>query len=185
MHYLAYLSQNTAYLYIIFQSSILTRLKTVLFKKNAKNISYLCVISSPFSADHLTNSCIFLHPVFCWASIIVGQEINAIEFLSADGNTYEVTVDLRGVTNIPEGAELVVKDVAQSEYDNYLNKAAKALKTNADAFTYAKLLDISIVYEGQKIQPNGKVGVEIQLKDGEDISNPQVVHFGQKIRLYR
>ena len=116
-------------------------------------------------------------------SIIVGQEINAIEFLSADGNTYEVTVDLRGVTNIPEGAELVVKDVAQSEYDNYLNKVAKVLKTDADAFTYAKLLDISIVYGDQEIQPNGKVGVEIQLKDGEDISNPQVVHFGQKTEV--
>lgn len=87
------------------------------------------------------------------------------------------------MTNIPEGAELVVEDVTQSEYDSYLNEAAKALKTNADAFTYAKLLDISIVYEGQEIQPNGKVGVEIQLKDGEDISNPQVVHFGQKTEV--
>ena len=87
------------------------------------------------------------------------------------------------MTNIPEGAELVVEDVAQSEYDNYLNKAAKALKTDADAFTYAKLLDISIVYENQEIQPNGTVGVEIQLKDGEDISNPQVVHFGQETEV--
>jgi uncharacterized repeat protein (TIGR02543 family) len=112
---------------------------------------------------------------------IVGQGINTVEYLSAaDGKTYEVTVDLRGVTNIPEGAELVVEDVTQSEYDKYLNQAAKALKTNADAFTYAKLLDISIVYEGQKIQPNGTVGVEIQLKDSEDISNPQVVHFGKE-----
>ena len=116
--------------------------------------------------------------------VIVGQSINTVEYLSAaDGKTYEVTVDLRGVTNIPEGAELVVEDVTQSEYDSYLNEAAKALKTNADAFTYAKLLDISIVYEGQEIQPNGKVGVEIQLKDGEDISNPQVVHFGQKTEV--
>jgi uncharacterized repeat protein (TIGR02543 family) len=114
---------------------------------------------------------------------IVGQNINTIEFLSADGNMYEVTVDLRGVTNIPEGAELVVEEVAQSEYDNYLNKVAKALKTDADAFTYAKLLDISIVYNGQEIQPNGTVGVEIQLIDGEDISNPQVVHFGQKTEV--
>ena len=117
-------------------------------------------------------------------STIVGQGINTVEYLSAaDGKTYEVTVDLRGVTNIPEGAELVVEDVTQSEYDSYLNEAAKALKTNADAFTYAKLLDISIVYEGQEIQPNGKVGVEIQLKDGEDISNPQVVHFGQETEV--
>ena len=117
-------------------------------------------------------------------SIIVGQEINTVDYLSpVDGNTYTVSVDLRNVTNIPEGAELVVEDVAQSEYDNYLNKAAKALNTDADAFTYAKLLDISIVYEGQEIQPNGTVGVEIQLKDGEDISNPQVVHFGQKTEV--
>jgi len=87
------------------------------------------------------------------------------------------------VTNIPEGAELIVEDVAQSKYDDYLNQAAAALRTDADAFTYAKLLDISIVYEGQEIQPNGKVGVEIQLKDGKDISNPQVVHFGQKTEV--
>ena len=87
------------------------------------------------------------------------------------------------MTNIPEGARLVVDEVDQSEYDNYLNQVAEALQTTADAFTYAKLLDISIVYEDQEIQPNGKVGVEIQLKDSEDISNPQVVHFGQETEV--
>ena len=117
-------------------------------------------------------------------SRIVGESINTVEYLSAaDGKTYEVSVDLRGVTNIPEGARLVVDEVGQSEYDNYLNQVAEALQTTADAFTYAKLLDISIVYEDQEIQPNGKVGVEIQLKDGEDISNPQVVHFGQETEV--
>ena len=59
---------------------------------------------------------------------------------------------------------------------------AKALGVNADSITKAKLFDISIKKDGKEIQPNGKVGVEIKLK--EDVfENAQVVHFGEQTEI--
>ena len=60
--------------------------------------------------------------------IIVGQNIVTVDYLSADGNTYTVSVDLSDA-NIPEGAYLQVEELSADEAEEYIKEAAKAVKT--------------------------------------------------------
>ena len=115
--------------------------------------------------------------------IIVGQKINTVEYLSADGNTYEIILDLTEVTNIPEGAILEVKELSGKDSEDYIEKAANAIDTKVDSISYAKLFDISIVYNNEKLQPDGPVKVEVTLQDKEKDIHPQVVHFGKKTEV--
>ena len=110
---------------------------------------------------------------------IVGQEIVTVDYLSADGNTYTVSVDLSDA-NIPEGAYLQVKELSDSEAEKYIEEAAKAVDKEAEDLLYSKALDISIIYNNKKIQPDGKVKVEVTLQDKKKDIRSEVVHFGEK-----
>ena len=105
-----------------------------------------------------------------------------VDYLSADGNTYTVSVDLSDA-NIPEGAYLQVKELSDSEAEKYIEEAAKAVDKEAEDLLYSKALDISIVFEGKKIQPNGSVKVDAVLKDKDNNVISQVVHFGEEAEV--
>jgi len=105
-----------------------------------------------------------------------------VDYLSADGNTYTVSVDLRDA-NIPEGAYLQVKELSDSEAEEYIEEAAKAVDTEVKDLLYSKALDISIVYNGEKIQPDGTVKVEVKLQDKKKDVLSEVVHFGDRTEV--
>ena len=48
--------------------------------------------------------------------------------------------------------------------------------------TKLKLFDITLKYGDKEIQPNGKVGVKVELKD-DPIKEPKVVHFGENAEV--
>lgn len=113
---------------------------------------------------------------------VVGTGSLTTTFLSADGKTYEVTVTCDTDANIPAGSELVVSEVEATadKYEEYLASAAEAMDVSADKIAYAKLLDISIVKDGEDITPQTPADVQIRLLDREEINettNLSVFHY--------
>ena len=118
---------------------------------------------------------------------IVGTEVITTEFLSADGNTYEVTVTYGPEAEIPEGAKLIVTEYAEGSRE--FKEAKEALIGNAvdndNGWFYPELreenyvapafvgedggislLDISIVDQtGIEIEPKAPVSVVVKMKE--------------------
>ena len=98
------------------------------------------------------------------------SKMNA-QYTSADGNTYEVTVSYGKDSNIPENAKLQVKEFAKDtdEYNNaynavLTNKQEKGEDVNLDSFNMVAL-DISIIdANGNEIEPDASVSVEMNIK---------------------
>ena len=105
-----------------------------------------------------------------------------VDYLSADGNTYTVSVDLSDA-NIPEGAYLQVEELSDDEAEEYTKEAAKAVDTKVKDLLYSKALDISIIYNNEKIQPDGNVRVEVTLQDKKKDIITEVVHFGDETEV--
>lgn len=114
--------------------------------------------------------------------VIVGTETITVDYLTKDGSTYEITVDLTDVTNIPKEADLAIRELNGDEYDQYLADAAAELGVDVDGIAKAKLFDISIKNGEDEIQPNGTVKVDIKLKD-ETFEKAAVVHFGEETEV--
>ena len=107
-------------------------------------------------------------------------ETITVPFVAGDGTSYEVTVTFGTDAGIPDDAQLVVEEltVDNSQYSAYADQAAAAVGTEVPALSYIKLLDISIVKNGEKITLNAPVDVSIRLMDKEQSENPTVVvHF--------
>ena len=105
-----------------------------------------------------------------------------VDYLSADGNTYTVSVDLSDA-NIPEGAYLQVEELSADEAEEYIKEAAIAVDTKVKDLLYSKALDISIIYNNEKIQPDGNVRVEVTLQDKKKDIITEVVHFGDETEV--
>ena len=120
--------------------------------------------------------------------LIVGTTIEKT-VLASDGHNYQITVTCGPDTGIPEDAELHVSELAGEEYDDYLERTAQALGVESSALGYARLFDIKIVKDGEKIQPAAGtfVDVKIALADKDDsgasAASTQVVHFGSETEL--
>lgn len=111
---------------------------------------------------------------------IVGTGQITVPFKASDGRTYEVTVDFDERADIPEGAQLEVNEVLEgtAAYDSYVEMATNLLRL--DSVNYVKLLDISILKDGQEIQPKVPVSVTVKLLDKDNTdSTPDVIHFGE------
>ena len=113
---------------------------------------------------------------------VVGTGSITTTFLSADGNTYEVTINCNTDANIPAGSELVVSEVeaTNDKYEEYLANAAEAMDVSADKIAYAKLLDISIAKDGEEVTPEKPVDVQIKLLDRESFDENEslnVIHY--------
>ena len=103
----------------------------------------------------------------------VSDEAVAGTLVNTD-TSYRVTVTFSEEAGIPEGAELIVAEKPEAEY---IEQATKALDAGKVAF--AVFLDISIVKDGEEIQPTDDVKVEVVLNEMPSDENGElaVVHF--------
>ena len=113
--------------------------------------------------------------------------------VASDGNTYNITLTYDpDKAGIPENAELKVTEILQevsedpdasSEYDEYLSRAEGALEKN-QRVTFARFFDITIMADGQEIQPATPVEVKIELANeeltAEDTEDVKAVHFSSE-----
>lgn len=101
--------------------------------------------------------------------------------LAADGNTYEINVTYGPEAGIPENAELLVEEIPQGSdlWEAYRKQTAAAL--GADDVRLPGLYDISILVDGQKIEPLTPVNVSIRLANAESGEELHVVHFTEEL----
>ncbi len=91
--------------------------------------------------------------------------------ISDKGDTYEITVTYGEDAQIPDGAELRVTEITETDnaYEDNCTKADKALQAKYDRglLDQTAVFDISIVYEGREIEPaeGSVVLVDIRLQD--------------------
>lgn len=116
---------------------------------------------------------------------VVGSVIEKT-ILASDGRNYTVTVEFGSDAGIPDGTDLAVEEITQFEgvsdvatvYERYADKVSEALGLDSVIFDYARFFDISLVKDGEKIQPaeGSHVNVKIKLADtGSD--SLKVLHF--------
>lgn len=107
---------------------------------------------------------------------IIEVETLVAGVVTASGDSYVVTVSYSENAEIPEGATLEVSEVTEADegYDAYVSATEEAVGATAD---YIRLLDISIMMDGEKIQPAEPVDVKIELADADSEEELSVVHF--------
>ena len=105
------------------------------------------------------------------------------EYVEAQ-KTLKVYVEESGCTitiNAPEGSlpypedELILsaKEIESdtSDFNSYLNEAAQALgMSDAEDISYARFFDISILRNGEEIEPESPVEVKIEYDDAPEVS---------------
>jgi len=135
-------------------------------------------------------------------------QVRTVELSASDGKTYRVTVRYDGSSDIPDDAELVVREITELDdaafyaagisvvaadfareklyYGEYLETAGKLLGGKGGV-KFAKFLDISLrdPENGAEYKPGGKVSVSIKLSDAaiDDETDVGVVHFGKKTEI--
>ncbi len=112
--------------------------------------------------------------------VITGEEfLTGVQ--TAAGGDYAVTVDVPASALIPADAVLTVEEITGEEYDFYYAQTLEAL--GAKSVLFARFFDISLVENGEKIQPaeGSSIDVRIELTDKDDseeaAASTQVVHF--------
>ncbi len=108
--------------------------------------------------------------------------------LAADGKTYDINVSYGPEAEIPEGADLNVREILPEDenFESYLNDAMRAASDESEETPlqteYARFFDIEIVADGQKVEPKSAVSVSISLTDEQaaEQSDLCVVHFDEE-----
>lgn len=108
--------------------------------------------------------------------------------LAADGKTYDINVSYGPEAEIPEGADLNVREILPEDenFESYLNDAMRAASDESEETLlqteYARFFDIEIVADGQKVEPKSAVSVSISLTDEQaaEQSDLCVVHFDEE-----
>ena len=107
--------------------------------------------------------------------------------IDAKGDTWEITVTYDEDAQIPDGAELNVREILpeDEEYEELYEEASKKASKNAEkqgieipVVTGARLFDIEIHGKDGKIEPKSPVQVDIRL-EGEKADLLSVVHFAK------
>ncbi|MGI5912548.1 MAG: VWA domain-containing protein [Syntrophomonadaceae bacterium] len=125
------------------------------------------------------------------------------EFITADGETYKITVTYDKDAGIPDGSTLDVRELERGseEYMYYYNESLRqvGLSPEKDPATGkdtignwaeiipglmddARFFDITILHDGQKIEPTKTVDISIQYVNPLNVKEDQVVkaiHFGE------
>ena len=106
--------------------------------------------------------------------------------IDAKGDTWEITVTYGEDAQIPDGAELKVREMLPEDrkYEEYYQQSLKKTRegidteVSSDDFGYAHIFDIEILDQGQKIEPESNVSVTIKLLDvPQENTTLRVVHF--------
>ena|GEM_PF-3371222 len=117
---------------------------------------------------------------------IIGTRVLETSVLTADGETYTITVSFGSEAHIPEDAVLKASEILEgdAEFEEYAKETAKALGISAGSLTHIRMFDISILSgEGEKVQPAAPVQVMIKYQDAALIDEDQtiqVIHFAEK-----
>jgi uncharacterized repeat protein (TIGR02543 family) len=98
--------------------------------------------------------------------VVVETELETT-VITADGETYKITVSYDETAKIPENAYLDVKEILpeNEQYQGYVDDITNKLDTDLN---YVRLFDISIMDGDKKLQPASKVAVRIELDDLTD-----------------
>ena len=95
---------------------------------------------------------------------VIGAETFTEKFLTEDGETYNISVTAGAEAHIPSDAHLEVSEVKEGsdKYNELFSKTEAAVKDGKDvSVPFARFFDISIVKDGEKIQPDAPVEVKI------------------------
>lgn len=104
-----------------------------------------------------------------------------IKVITASGETFTIDVSFTSDSGIPDDAELTATEIMPDdpEYENYCLQAARIL--NEESIARAHFFNIEIFHEGEKIEPEGLVTVNIALDEmPETPEDVAVVHFGEE-----
>ncbi len=107
-------------------------------------------------------------------AVVVTETIET-RYIAADGATYNISVGFGPDSGIPADAQLDVRELTGAASEACLAETAGALRGFED-ITLARFFDITILYEGQPIQPAAPVEVRVTLADGTD-DDVRAVHF--------
>ena len=113
--------------------------------------------------------------------MLVGSETIETKYITADGETYAITMTYSPEAGIPDGATLQVSEIPvdSTEYESYRNMSEQALDEDR-RLTFARFFDITILKDGEEVQPQAAVEVTIEkleeLKD-EKTDDVKAVHF--------
>ncbi len=143
-------------------------------------------VNPEVAEENLKDAVIFQSEKFSIYAIVV--TVIEKNVLASDGHNYKISVTYGPEAGVPEGADLEVTEILQSEedtdetseYDTYLEKTKEALGMESGVFGYVRFFDIRIVDKnGNKVEITAPVDVKIELADKESVeeSNTQVVHF--------
>ncbi len=100
--------------------------------------------------------------------------------LTSEGADYTVTVSYTDEAQIPDNAELTVREIEKDteEYASYLEQAKGAVE-NTKSVNEARFFDITIVADGEKVEPQAPVSVQINFAGIEQTStdDTQLLHY--------
>ena len=104
------------------------------------------------------------------------------EMKASDGATYDITVDVPAEAGVPEDAELLVSEIAEGDegYEEYLSQALNALGEESSTTRLARFFNITIANNGEAVELQAPVRVDIQLADVESLGTQvrsNAVHF--------
>ena len=117
---------------------------------------------------------------------LIGTETLTTKFITADGNRFRITVTYDEKAKIPEGSVLVAKEIPEGseEYEKYLEETAEKWEEaeREGYISFARYFDIEIQKDGEKIEPEAPVEVEIVHEDGLTLFEDEslsVIHFAE------
>ena len=106
--------------------------------------------------------------------------------IDAKGDKWKITVTYGEEAQIPDGADLNVKEIlpGSKEYTEHLQKTLQKLGITGGEYSFAKFFDIEIIDKNkQKIEPEAAVQVEIAYDDPLNIGKAErlsVIHFADR-----
>lgn len=108
--------------------------------------------------------------------------------LSYDGKGFAVTADT-SESGLPEGTQLFAEEISKDDasfeelYQEALKAYQKESKSKTEAFAFAKFYDISMLLDGEPIEPDNAVDVTISYEKAQNVSDAdtlRIIHFGEK-----
>ena len=114
------------------------------------------------------------------ASPVEKEEAREPKTLTSEGTDYTVTVSYVDEAQIPDNAELTVREIEKDteEYASYLEQAKGAVD-ETKSINEARFFDISILVDGEKVEPQAPVSVQINFAGIEQTNtdDTQLLHY--------
>ena len=104
--------------------------------------------------------------------------------LTAEGSDYKISVEYGEDAKIPNSAELRATELKQGStvYSSFLNQAKEEIPDDR-IVSDARFFDVSILNDGEEIEPESEVSVKITYNDSLELKNDSevlAVHFTDK-----